>query len=190
MGLNSDYWTAKQNPLLHSSAHNCTVFTSNDCKSPQATPGKNIYRTIILIFDFALLKSLSLNNIRYTLPLNSHTLTHKMCVCGATRMIWKVVSLSDISPGANETTWRQIASIRGPERLNTIFSLHQESINGPFSICDPNACYWRRVMAFQKETIIDFSEVRKCPPGTARANEIMHDPLITWLNKWSMDWEQ
>lgn len=45
-------------------------------------------------------------------------------------------------------------------------------------------------MAFQKETIIDFSEVRKCPPGTTRANEIMHDLLITWLKKWSMDWEQ
>lgn len=59
--------------------------------------------------------------------------------------------------------WSQIASIRGLKRLNTIFSFHQESINGPFSICDPNACYWRRVMAFQKETIIDFSEVRKCP---------------------------
>lgn len=57
----------------------------------------------------------------------------------------------------------QIASIRGLKRLNTIFAFHQESINGPFSICDPNACYWKRVMAFQKETIIDFSEVRKCP---------------------------
>lgn len=41
----------------------------------------------------------------------------------------------------------------------------------------------RRVMAFQKETIIDFSEVRKCPGGAARANEIMHDLLITCLNK-------
>lgn len=59
--------------------------------------------------------------------------------------------------------WSQIASIRGLKRLNTIFSFHQESINGPFSICDPNACHWRRVIAFQKETIIDFSEVRKCP---------------------------
>ena len=59
--------------------------------------------------------------------------------------------------------WSQIASIRGLKRLNTIFSFHQESINGPFSICDPDACYWRRVMASQKETIIDFSEVRKCP---------------------------